>query len=347
MASIIDAKVSKYIKACRGENLKVPPVWLMRQAGRYLPEYRVVRQNHEFLEICNNPELAFEVTLQPIRRFGFDAAILFSDILIPLVPMGANLSFGDGEGPRINPPFRSLPEIEKLRSVDPREDLGFVLESIRMIRRELPAEVALIGFCGAPFTLATYMVEGGKPNPFANIKALMYKDPEAFALLSDKLKNMVQIYLREMVNSGADAIQLFDTWAGTLHPSDFKTYVLPFVKEIFEDLKDLNVPMTYFVHNGSHLLHDIKETGCDVVSLDWRCPLSDARKVFGNEVALQGNLDPTVLLGDEKIIRKKVREILDEAVGSGGFIFNLGHGILPITPISSVEIMLDEIRGAK
>ncbi|UCC81120.1 MAG: uroporphyrinogen decarboxylase [Candidatus Zixiibacteriota bacterium] len=347
MASIIDTKESKYIKACRGDNMKVPPVWLMRQAGRYLPEYRAVRQKHEFLEICNNPELACEVTLQPIRRFGFDAAILFSDILIPLVPMGANLTFGNGEGPRINPPFRSLAEIEKLRSVDPREDLGFVLESIRMIRRELPAEVALIGFCGAPFTLATYMVEGGKPNPFANIKALMYKDPRAFALLGDKLKNMVRIYLREMVDSGADAIQLFDTWAGTLHSSDFKTNVLPFVKEIFGDLRDLNVPMTYFVHNGSHLLRDIKETGCNVVSLDWRCSLSNARKIFGKEMALQGNLDPTVLLGDEKTIRKKVRGILDEAVGNGGFIFNLGHGILPMTPISSVEIMLDEIRGAK
>ena len=226
------------------------------------------------------------------------------------------------------------------------EDLDFVLKSIRMIRRELHAGIALIGFCGAPFTLATYMIEGGKPNPFANIKALMYKDPEAFTLLSEKLKDMVRIYLREMVNSGADAIQLFDTWAGTLHSSEFKSNVLPFVKEIFEDLKDLNVPMTYFVHNGSHLLHEIKETGCSVVSLDWRCSIPEARMIFGNEMALQGNLDPTVLLGDEKTIRKKVREILDEAAGNGGFIFNLGHGILPVTPVSSVEIMLDEIRGA-
>jgi uroporphyrinogen decarboxylase len=337
----------KYIQACRGANMKVPPIWLMRQAGRYLPEYRAVRKKYEFLEICNNPEIACEVTLQPIRRFGFDAAILFSDILIPLVPMGANLTFGNGEGPRINPPFRSANEIKKLKSVDPREDLNFVLKSIQMIRRELPAGIALIGFCGAPFTLATYMVEGGKPNPFANIKALMYKEPEAFTLLSDKLKDMVRIYLREMVNSGADAVQLFDTWAGTLHSSDFKTYVLPFVKEIFEDLKDMNVPMTYFVHNGSHLLYHIKKTGCNVVSLDWRCSISDARKIFGKEFALQGNLDPTILLGDEKTIRKKVRGTLDEAAGNGGFIFNLGHGILPMTSISSVEIMLDEIRGEK
>ena len=342
---MIDSKKMKYLRACRGDNMKVPPVWLMRQAGRYLPEYRAVREKYEFLEICNNPELACKVTLQPIRRFGFDAAILFSDILIPLVPMGANLTFGNGEGPRINPPFRSSNDIKKLKSVNPEKDLDFVLKSIRMVRHELVAEVALIGFCGAPFTLATYMVEGGKPNPFANIKALMYKDPEAFTILIDKLKDMVRVYLREMVNSGADAIQLFDTWAGTLNSSDYKTYVLPFVKEIFEDLKDLDVPMTYFVHNGSHLLHEIRDTGCSVVSLDWRCSISESRKIFGKEMALQGNLDPTVLLGDEKIIRNKARVILDEASGNGGFIFNLGHGILPMTPISSVEIMLDEIKG--
>jgi uroporphyrinogen decarboxylase len=342
-----EMKDMKYIKACRGENMKIPPVWLMRQAGRYLPEYRAVREKHEFLEICNNPELACEVTLQPVRKFGFDAAILFSDILIPLVPMGANLSFGDGEGPRINPPFRSFDEIKKLKSVSPVDDLSFVLQSIRMIRHELPSEVALIGFCGAPFTLATYMVEGGKPNPFANIKSLMYQNFEAFAHLSDKLKDMVTAYLREMVQSGADAIQLFDTWAGILNISDYRTYVLPYVKEIFDELKDLEVPMTYFVHNGTHLLEAINDTGSGVVSLDWRCSITDARRILGNHTALQGNLDPTALLGNEKTVREKVRTILDEAAGKGGFIFNLGHGILPMTPISSVEIMLDEIRGVK
>jgi uroporphyrinogen decarboxylase len=261
--------------------------------------------------------------------------------------MGANLSFGEGEGPRIDPPFRSLDDIRKLKPVEPANDLNFVLESIRMIRRELPEKVALIGFCGAPFTLATYLVEGGKPNPFANIKSLMYSEPEAFALLGDKLKDMVRIYLKEMVNSGADAIQLFDTWAGTLTVFDFKNYVLPYVKQIFDDLSDLNVPLTYFVHNGFHLLSEIGGTGCNVVSLDWRCSITEARKILGNRLVLQGNLDPTVLLGDESTIRKNVRGILDEAKGNGGFIFNLGHGILPMTPVSSVEIMLDEIRGAK
>jgi len=342
-----ETEKNKYLRACRGENMAIPPVWLMRQAGRYLPEYRAVREKYEFLEICNNPELACEVTIQPIRRFDFDAAILFSDILIPLVPMGANLSFGNGEGPRIDPPFRTLKEVENLKEVDPAQDLDFVLKSIKMIRSELPSKTALIGFCGAPFTLSTYMVEGGKPNPFANIKALMYKEPGAFDLLAEKLKNLVRVYLREMVKSGADAIQLFDTWAGILNPGDFTRFVLPSVKEIFDDLKDLGVPMTYFVHNGSHLLENVKECGSTVMGLDWRCSISRARAVLGNDIALQGNLDPTALLGDEKTVRGKVREILDESRGKGGFIFNLGHGILPVTPISSVEIMLDEIRGVK
>lgn len=343
---MIGAEKMKYIKACAGELMDIPPVWLMRQAGRYLPEYRAIRDRHEFLEICRNPELACEVTLQPIRRFKFDAAILFSDILIPLAPMGANLSFGEGEGPRINPPFRSISDIKRLRPVDPDSDMGYVLESIGMIRRELTDNIALIGFCGAPFTLATYLIEGGKPHPFANTKSMMYGEPNSFDYLIGKLKDMVCAYLRAMVQEGADALQLFDTWAGILNSDDYGSFVLPFVKEIFDDLKDLDVPLTYFVHNGSHLLHEIRETGCNVVSLDWRSSISKAREVFGKSISLQGNLDPTTLLGDENTIRKKVRDIMDESAG-GGFIFNLGHGILPMTPISSVEIMLDEIRSDK
>lgn len=341
---MIDTKNLKYLQACGGEKMSIPPVWLMRQAGRYLPEYRAVRKKHDFLEICHNPELACEVTLQPIRRFKFDAAILFSDILIPLIPMGANLSFGEGEGPRIYPPFHSIADIKRLRPVDPDSDLGFVLESIGMIRRELPEKVALIGFCGAPFTLASYLIEGGKPFPYANIKSMIYGEPETFHLLCAKLKDMICTYLRAMVESGTDALQLFDTWAGILNSDDYRSFVLPFVRDILDDLKDLGVPLTYFVHNGAHLLHEIKETGCYVVSLDWRSSISKAREIFGKSIALQGNLDPTVLLGDESTIRRKVRSILDESSG-GGFIFNLGHGILPMTPISSVDIMLDEIRG--
>lgn len=334
-----------YLKACKGENLKVPPVWLMRQAGRYLPEYRAVREKHGFLDICYNPELATEVTLQPIRRFKFDASILFSDILVPLVPMGANLSFGPGEGPKIEPPFRTIDDIKAMRPVDPHESLSFVLEAISMIRRELPDDVALIGFVGAPFTLATYLVEGGKPAPFGHIKKLMYNEPEAFDLLMNKLQKMVSQYLEAMVGAGADAIQVFDTWAGILTRHDFRTANLPYIKNIFKDLTGLHVPMTYFVHGGAHLLPEIRDTGCTVASLDWRCSLAEARQILGENIAIQGNLDATVLLGDEKSIRGAVRRVVEDAAGPGGHIFNLGHGILPMTPVSSVEIMLDEIRG--
>lgn len=336
-----------YLRACRGEKLKVTPVWLMRQAGRYLPEYRAVRKKYGFLDICYNPELATEVTLQPIRRFKFDASILFSDILVPLVPMGANLSFGPGEGPRIDPPIRTISDIEKLQPVNAQESLHFVLKAISMIRRELPDDVALIGFVGAPFTLATYLIEGGKPAPFGHVKSLMYKEPEAFGLLMGKLQKMATEYLKAMVTAGADAVQVFDTWAGTLAYHDFQSANLPYIQKIFQSLADLNVPMTYFVHGGSHLLREIKDTGCTVASLDWRCSLSEARDVLGNKIAIQGNLDATVLLGDERTIRSGVRRVLEDAGEGGGHIFNLGHGILPMTPVSSVEIMLDEIRGQK
>ncbi len=325
--------------------MDIPPVWLMRQAGRYLPEYREVRAKHQFLDICDNPEIACEVTLQPIRRFGFDAAILFSDILIPLVPMGANLTFGEGEGPRIDPPIRTIKDIESLKPVEPREDLKFVLDAIRMIRRELPEKVALIGFAGAPFTLATYLIEGGKPNPFANIKKLMYSEPEAFNTLLEKLHVMVAEYMEAMFEAGADAIQIFDTWGGILNAHDFRAVNLPIVRKIFKSLEKLDAPKTYFVHNGTHLLKEVRESGCTVASLDWRCSIPAARSIFGENIAIQGNLDPTVLLGGEPGIREAVRRVIDSTDGPGGHIFNLGHGILPMTPISSVEVMLDEIRG--
>ena len=344
---MIDSNNFKYIRACRGEEMNTPPVWLMRQAGRYLPEYRDVRAKHDFLDICRNPEIACEVTLQPIRRFGFDASILFSDILIPLVPMGANLTFGEGEGPRIDPPIRTVKDIETLRPIEPREDLKFVLDAIKMIRRELPDDVALIGFAGAPFTLATYLVEGGKPNPFANIKKLMYSEPAAFKSLLEKLAVMVADYMKAMVEAGVNAIQIFDTWGGILNSHDFRLVNLPIAQQIFSSLKELDVPRTYFVHNGAHLLPEVKDSGCTVASLDWRCSIPVAREVFGEDMAVQGNLDPTVLLGDESGIRKAVRRVIDSAKGPGGHIFNLGHGILPMTPISSVEIMLDEIRGGR
>jgi uroporphyrinogen decarboxylase len=343
----VSAFESKYLRACRGEAQPVPPVWMMRQAGRYLQEYLAVREKHEFLEVCRTPELACELTLQPIRRFHFDAAILFSDILIPLVPMGADLSFGKGHGPQIANPVRTREDVRALRKIEPRESLAFVLDAIAMIRAELPSDVALIGFAGAPFTLAAYLVEGGKPDPFANLKRMMYADRPAFVELLEKLADMVADYLAAMVEAGADAVQLFDTWAGILPAREFREVNLPFLQKIFDRLATLKVPMTYFVLAGMHLLPEIRDTHCTVAGLDWRTPLVPARATLGDQIALQGNLDPTALLADEKTIRGETRRILSETNGHGGHIFNLGHGILPSTPLTAVEIMLDEIRRGR
>ncbi len=346
-ASFAAAASSKYLRAARGENFDVPPVWMMRQAGRYLPEFREVRKIHGFLDVCRTPELACEVTVQPIRRFGFDAAILFSDILVPLVPMGIKLWFGKGQGPQILNPVRTKSDVDELLKIEPRESLAYVLDAIRMIRAELPPEVALIGFTGGPFTLAAYMVEGGKPEPFANLKQMMYADPESFRLLMTKLSEMTANYLAAMVEAGADAIQVFDTWAGILSEREFRRVNLPPLQHIFSQLAPLDVPMTYYALGSMHLTSAIRETGCTVAGLDWRTLIPSAQAILGHAIALQGNLDPTVLLGSEPLIRGEVQRILNEARGDSGYIFNLGHGILPMTPLTSVEVMLDEIRNGQ
>lgn len=335
----------KYLRAARGETLSVPPVWLMRQAGRYLPEYRAVRVQHDFITVCRTPELACEVTLQPIRRFQFDAAILFSDILIPAIPLGAGLQFDSGHGPVIPHPVRTGEQVQSLRDFDPQDELADVLEAVTLLRRELPSETALIGFCGAPYTVATYLIEGGKPDPFKFTKQMMYGDRAAFTLLLDKLANMTIRYLRAQVQAGADAIQLFDTWAGNLTDDEFRTVNLPVLRRIFTELSDLGVPMTYFALNSMHLVSAC-EAGASVYGLDWRMTFDQARARFGTEVALQGNLDPILLLTDETTIRNRTREIRAQA-GPRGHIFNLGHGILPSTPIHNVEVLLDEIRGGR
>lgn len=316
----------------------------MRQAGRYLPEYRNVRARYSFLDVCNIPEVATEVTLQPIRRFGFDAAILFSDILIPLAPMGAKLSFDEGVGPRIANVIRTRKDVEALRVVEPQRDLKNILEAVGMIRRELPVNTALIAFAGAPFTLASYWVEGERPDPFRNLKEMMYRSPDLFRTLMMKLADTVASTLIAMVNAGADAIQMFDTWGGILPRREFTEFNNPVVQTIFNRLKSLNVPMTYFVKDGGHLLQDIRETGATVAGIDWKTDLSQARAVLGNGIALQGNLDPTALFGTEETIRRETRRILEDAGSVGGHIFNLGHGILPETPVESVEFLMDEIK---
>jgi uroporphyrinogen decarboxylase len=314
----------------------------MRQAGRYLPEYRELRSKHSFLEVCHTPELACEATLQPIRRYNFDAAILFSDILVPLEALGAEIAFEPG--PVINNPLRTERDLERVRSFDAREELPRILEAVKLLRRELAEETALIGFAGAPFTLASYWIEGGKPQPFATVKRMMYSEPKAFTHFLDQLGQMVADYLVAQAQAGADAVQLFDTWAGTLTEHDFRYFLAAPLRAIFEKLRHADVPCTYYARGSNHLLTAIGELGADVVSLDWRTPIDAARRVLGDRVVLQGNLDPTALLGNESTIRRETRRILDQVNGHA-HVFNLGHGILKVTPCESVEIMLDEIRN--
>jgi uroporphyrinogen decarboxylase len=340
-----DAAAGPYLLACQGRETPTPPVWLMRQAGRYLPEYRDIRKEHDFLEMCRNPELIREVTLQPIRRFNLDAAILFSDILTPLEPMGARLSFSRHSGPRISNSIRSRRDVEGIRSFDPSRELAYIMEAVRLIRAALPPQTALIGFAGAPFTLACYWIEGGKPEPFANTKRMMYRDPDFFREFLARLAEAMTGYLAALVEAGADAIQLFDTWAGILPGHEFEAFNLPVLRTIFDGLRPLDVPMTYYARSSDHLLPAIGRTGCTVVGLDWRSSIKEAAGRLGGRLAIQGNLDPTALLGNESSIRAAVRRVLDDAGGRNGFIFNLGHGILPMTPIDSVTIMLDEIRN--
>jgi uroporphyrinogen decarboxylase len=331
-----------YMQTVNGEKTDTPPVWLMRQAGRYLPEYRDVRKKHSFLEVCHTPELACEVTLQPIRRYNFDASILFSDILVPLEPMGAEIDFNPG--PMISNPLRTSDDLKNVKTFESREKLPEVLEAIAMIRRELPDETSLVGFAGAPFTLASYWIEGGKPEPFATIKTMMYSDPELFHSFLDQLAEMVAEYLVAQAEAGANAVQLFDTWAGVLTERDFRTHLLPSLYKIFKRLREAGIPSTYYARGSSHLLSSLGDMGADVISLDWRIDLEHARRTHGQTAIFQGNLDPTVLLADEATIRSETRHILNQ-IGDHPHVFNLGHGILQMTPIDSVHIMLDEIRN--
>jgi uroporphyrinogen decarboxylase len=306
----------------------------MRQAGRYLPEYRRVREQVDFLTLCKTPDLAVEVTLQPIRRFGFDAAILFSDILIPVEAMGLPVRFDPA--PVFDTPVRSEADVRALKRPDPGRDLGFVLETVRRLRRELPEAVALIGFAGAPFTLAAYMVEGESSKEFAHLKGLMYREPVAFHALMEKLSLVVADYLAGQIEAGAQAVQLFDTWAGQLAPADYREFVLPHVQRILERVHGLGVPSILYGNGAGGLLDLFDEAGPEVISLDWRTAIGDARRRLGVHRALQGNLDPAVLYAPAEVIRSRARDILTEVGIDTPHVFNLGHGITPQTPIDGV-----------
>jgi uroporphyrinogen decarboxylase len=330
-----------FLKACQGEHTDYTPVWLMRQAGRYMPEYRAIRSHVDFLTLCKTPNLAAQVTMQPVDMLGVDAAILFSDILILLEPMGMRLEFYEKEGPVLSEPIRSKADVERLIIPDIEEDLPFVMETIKILRKELVHKVPLIGFSGAPFTLATYMIEGGTSKNFLNTKKLMFQHSNVFDYLMEKLTVTVTAYLSAQINAGAQAVQLFDTWAGILTPLDYKRFVLPYVQKVISEIKKEGVPVIYFANECAGILTDIKKLKADVVGVDWRIELSDAIKKLGKKAVVQGNLDPCALFLTREKLEERVKDILWKGESAKGHIFNLGHGILPHTPVENVIAMVE------
>ena len=321
------------------------PVWFMRQAGRYMAEYRALRERHSLLEICRIPDLATEVTLQPVRRIDVDAAILFSDLLLPLEPMGLPFDFVKGEGPQIERPIGSPEDIDALRAFEPREALGHVLTAIRQIQQELAGGVPLIGFAGAPFTLASYAIEGGHSNNFARTKALMYGHPDAWHRLCDMFATSVSDYLLAQIEAGVDAVQVFDSWVGTLNAADYREFAYPHTHKIFQAIAG-RVPTIHFGTGTSTILEELRDAGGDVIGVDWRIPIDEAWTRIGTTHAVQGNLDPTLLLGPTARMFEQTDEVLSRAGGRPGHIFNLGHGILPSTPVEHVQMLAQYVHSA-
>jgi len=330
-----------FLKACRGESTDYTPIWMMRQAGRYLPEYQKIRGNVTFLELCKSPELCVEVTLQPVDIFSMDAAILFSDILIPMEAMGLVLEFHEGRGPVFPNVVRDQNSLEKLIVPDPDETMGFVMETIRLLRKEL--KVPLIGFAGAPFTCATYLIEGGSSKVFWETKKMMFAAPELFHGLMEKITQCTIGYLLAQARAGAQALQLFDSWAGILAPSDFQAYALPYVERIIKELQQTGLPIIYFANNGATLLEYSARSGADVIGLDWRINIGDAIKRVGNK-AVQGNIDPFALLLPKEQLRQRIKNLLEDARDAKGHIFNLGHGIHQFTPPDQAKIAVDAVH---
>jgi uroporphyrinogen decarboxylase len=330
-----------FLKACRGEKTDYTPIWMMRQAGRYLPEYQKVRGKISFLQLCKTPELCVEVTLQPIDILGMDAAILFSDILIPIEAMGATLEFHEGHGPIFPNTVRSREAIDRLIVPDPDEATAFVMETIRLLRKEL--QVPLIGFAGAPFTCATYLIEGGSSKTFWETKKMMYTQPELFHQLMDKISKCTVLYLQSQARAGAQALQIFDSWAGILAPCDFEQFALPYVKTIIAGLKGTGLPIIYFANNGATLLDLSVTSGADVIGLDWRINIGEAVRRVGRK-AVQGNLDPFALLLPKDQLRLRIKGILDGAQDAFGHIFNLGHGIHQFTPPEQAKIAVEAVH---
>jgi uroporphyrinogen decarboxylase len=333
----------RFLKACRCEPVDCTPVWFMRQAGRYMKEYQAVRARRSILDVCKTPELAAQVTLQPIDRFALDAAIIFADILLPLEAMGLNLEFAEGEGPVIDNPVRSRADVDRLKMID-GDELRYVSEAIRQARRALADRVPLIGFAGAPFTLASYAIEGGGSRNYIETKSMMYREPAMWHRLMDKLARVVVGYLRQQIRAGAQAVQVFDSWVGALSPGDYAEYVLPHVQLIFQGLQREGVPLIYFGTGTTALLPLMRQAGANVLGIDWRVHLDEAWTTLGHDLAIQGNLDPVVLFGPQHEIERRVEDILTRAGRRPGHIFNLGHGILPNTPVDHVAAAVDLVH---
>jgi len=334
----------RFLKACWMEKPDCTPVWFMRQAGRYMKVYRDIREKFSLIEMFKNPDISVEITLQPINAFSLDAAIIFSDILLPLEGMGIGFEFPESGGPAIKNPVRNASDIRSLRIAEPEEDLGFVLKSIQRVRAEIDGKVPLIGFAGGPFTLASYTIEGGGSSNYILTKGLMYEDRAAWGLLMSKFCDTIKTYLKAQVAAGAQVVQLFDSWIGCLSPSDYRDYVLPHTQKIFRELRNEGIRSIHFGTGTAGLLPLMAEAGGDIIGVDWRIALDGAWEHIGSGIGIQGNLDPVALLTPPGVLKQKVKEILDAAGGRSGHIFNLGHGILPSTPEDAVRALTDFVH---
>ncbi|MGM0574392.1 MAG: uroporphyrinogen decarboxylase [Myxococcota bacterium] len=335
--------ITRFLNACRREPVDRPPVWLMRQAGRYQATYQAVRKKVSFMELCRTPELACEVTMMPLDQLGADAAILFSDILVPLEPMGAKVWFEGG--PNVAPPVRDAAGVDRLRmDAGVADEVGYVYEAVELIRRELGDSLPLLGFSGSPWTLASYLVEGGSSRHHHELKSLMYGEPEALERLLDGVSTVVSAYLRRQIEAGCDAVQLFDSWGGLLDPARWQRFSGRWLTRILEDIRDTGVPTIVYVNGGAHLLDELSMLPCDVLSVDWRTPLADVRARIGDSQALQGNVDPAILRAPIPVIRESVRECLESYGPDPGHVMNLGHGITPDATVETAKAFVDAAK---
>ena len=339
----MSAPDSIFIRACRREPVPYTPIWLMRQAGRYMAEYRAVRKQHSLIEICKTPAIAADVTITAAENLGVDAAIIFADLLLPLEVMGLPFRFEAGEGPVVESPLRAAEDIKKLRA-DRAADLGYVSESIARVAKHFGAKLPVIGFCGAPFTLASYMIEGGGSRHYVNTKKLMYSDRGAWNELMEKIVAVLAEYAGNQVRAGADAFQVFDSWVGCLSVEDYREYALPATKKLIAAIRKTGVPVIYFGTDTATLLPSMRETGAEVLGVDWRIPLDEGWKLIGHDRAIQGNLDPVSLFASEDEVLRRAEDVLQRANGRAGHIFNLGHGILPETPVENVQALVKFVR---